>query len=109
MWTLQEEVLSMRILQFTESQVDFSCLMGSVSEGTDPDTGFNGGWIQHSAQPLMRMVTRLELVSNLSVDFYSLPYDWLSLQKKKLQSYLRILKAQCVCMVAFCAYIPAAA
>jgi hypothetical protein len=65
-WTLQEEVLSMRVLQFTESQVDFSCLMGSVWEGTDPDTGFKGGWTQHSAQPLMRLITRPELVSTRS-------------------------------------------
>jgi hypothetical protein len=62
-WTLQEEILSMRILQFTESQVDFSCLMGSVWEGTDPDTGYKGDYPQHSAQPLVRMVTRLEMVS----------------------------------------------
>lgn len=65
-WTLQEEVLSMRVLQFTESQVDFSCLMGSVWEGTDLDTGFKGGWTQHSAQPLMRLITRPELVSTRS-------------------------------------------
>ena len=65
-WTLQEEVLSMRVLQFTKSQVDFSCLMGSVWEGTDPDTGFRGGWTQHSAQPLMRLITRPELVSTTS-------------------------------------------
>jgi hypothetical protein len=65
-WTLQEEVLSMRVLQFTESQVDFSCLMGSVWEGTDPDTGFKGGWTQRSAQPLMRLITRPELVSTRS-------------------------------------------
>jgi hypothetical protein len=29
-WTMQEELLSHRMLQFTESQVDFSCLRGSV-------------------------------------------------------------------------------
>lgn len=62
-WTLQEEVLSMRIIQFAENQVDFSCLMGSVWEGTDPDTGFKGDWSQHSAQPLLRMITRPEFVS----------------------------------------------
>jgi hypothetical protein len=53
----------MRVLQFTESQDDFSCLMGSVWEGTDPNTGFQGDWTQHSAQPLMRLITRPELVS----------------------------------------------
>lgn len=61
--TLQEEILSMRVLQFAENQVDFSCLIGSVWEGTDPDTGFKGEWTQHSAQPLMRFLSRPELVS----------------------------------------------
>ncbi|KAF3034324.1 hypothetical protein E8E12_005106 [Didymella heteroderae] len=51
----------MRILQFTESQVDLSCLMGSVWEGTDPGTGYKGEWPQHSSQSLVRMITRPEL------------------------------------------------
>lgn len=99
----------MRILQFTESQVDLSCLMGSVWEGTDPDTGLKGGWTQHSAQPLMRMLTRLELINRLSVDLCNFSNNYPSLQKRKPQSRLRTLKARCVCMVVFCAYIPAAA
>jgi len=34
-WTLQEELLSLRLLQFTESQVEFNCSVDSFWEGEE--------------------------------------------------------------------------
>lgn len=62
-WTLQEELLSLRLLQFTESQVDFTCLLGSFWEGLDTSTSFRDLVPKHPTQSLARMMTRAPSVS----------------------------------------------
>jgi hypothetical protein len=62
-WTLQEEVLSQRIFQFTESQVDFTCLLGSISEGLDTDTASKEYQPQHPTTSMIHMITRVQSVS----------------------------------------------
>ncbi|KAH7393000.1 heterokaryon incompatibility protein-domain-containing protein [Pyrenochaeta sp. MPI-SDFR-AT-0127] len=59
-WTLQEELLSRRLLLFTESQVDFSCLLGSVWEGMDTTTAFKEYIPKHPTQVLAHTITRVQ-------------------------------------------------
>lgn len=61
--TLQEELLSRRMLQFTESQVEFSCLLGSVWEGMDTTTAFKDYRPKHPTQLLAHTITRAPSVS----------------------------------------------
>lgn len=46
------------MLQFTESEVDFSCLRGSVWEGIDVDTARKDHTPVHGAQSLLQMLNR---------------------------------------------------
>jgi hypothetical protein len=57
-WTMQEELLSRRMLQFTESQLDFSCLSGSVWEGIDTATAPQTYTSEHPTESLIHLVTR---------------------------------------------------
>jgi hypothetical protein len=45
-WTMQEELLSRRLLRFTESQVLFDCAVGHLEEGLDPTTFVKDGPFQ---------------------------------------------------------------
>lgn len=41
-WTLQEEFLSRRSLNFASNQVEFSCMFSHIAESTDPDSVSEG-------------------------------------------------------------------
>jgi hypothetical protein len=63
-WTLQEELLSRRMLHFTESQVDFSCLLGSVWEGVDMATAPKDYLPLHPTLPMAQIALRAPSVSS---------------------------------------------
>lgn len=63
-WCLQEELLSRRLLHFAESQVDFSCLCGSVWEGVDTTTAPEEFTAEHPSQKLMHMVTSENVINS---------------------------------------------
>lgn len=58
-WTLQEELISRRRLHFTECQVEFSCLLGSVWEGADMATFPKDYVAQQSGAPVIQMALQL--------------------------------------------------
>ena len=62
-WTLQEELLSTRMLQFTESQIQFNCPRTVVSESTDVGSSFPDYLPDHPALSSIESFTRIHSVS----------------------------------------------
>ena len=63
-WTVQEELLSRRMLHFTESQVGFSCLLGSVREDADMATALKDYLPLHPTLSMAQMALRAPSVSS---------------------------------------------
>jgi len=72
-WTLQEELLSSRLLLFTGSEVYFNCGLRSAWEGMDT-TAIKDDSPRHPAYSMIHMVTRTQPVS-LSLLILRMPSD----------------------------------